>query len=84
MSIILQSLSVKNFLSVGNVTQTVDLNKCDLTLILGEKLDLGGDGARNGVGKTLILQAIHYALFGAAINAIRKDNLINKTNQKAR
>lgn len=82
MSIILQGLGVKNFLSVGNVTQTVDLNKCDLTLILGENLDLGGDGARNGVGKTLILQAISYALFGAAINAIRKDNLINKTNQK--
>ena len=82
MSIILQSLGVKNFLSVGNVTQSVDLNKCELTLILGENLDLGGDGARNGVGKTLILQAISYALFGAAINQIRKDNLINKTNQK--
>lgn len=82
MSIVLQKLRVKNFLSVGNVEQTVDLNKCDLTLILGENLDLGGDGARNGVGKTLILQAISYALFGAAINQIRKDNLINKTNQK--
>lgn len=82
MSIVLKTLTVKNFLSVGNITQAVDLNKCDLTLILGENLDLGGDGARNGVGKTLILQAISYALFGQAINQIRKDNLINKTNQK--
>ena len=43
-------------MSVGNQTQAVDLNRQDLTLVLGENLDLGGDdaGARNGTGKTTI------------------------------
>jgi hypothetical protein len=48
-----KNLTVKNFLSVGNVTQAIDFNRQDLTLVLGENLDLGGDdaGARNGTGK---------------------------------
>jgi DNA repair exonuclease SbcCD ATPase subunit len=78
----LKTLTLKNFLSVGAVTQTVNLDNRDLTLILGENLDLGGDGARNGCGKTTVLQAVSYALFGAPINAIKQDNLINRTNEK--
>lgn len=77
-----KNLTMRNFLSTGNVTQTIDIEKRDLTLILGENLDLGGGGARNGVGKTTMLQALSYALFGVPINNIRKDNLVNKTNQK--
>jgi DNA repair exonuclease SbcCD ATPase subunit len=82
MSIKLKTISVKNFLSVGQVTQSVDFDRNDLTLILGINLDLGGDGARNGTGKTTLIQALHYALFGSAINNIRKDNLVNRTNAK--
>ena len=77
-----KNLTMKNFLSVGNVTQAVEINKGELTLILGENLDLGGDGARNGVGKTTMIQALSYALFGVPINNIRKDNLVNRTNTK--
>ena len=80
--IVLKNVTLRNFLSIGQVTQAVDLNKTDLTLILGENLDLGGDGARNGTGKTSLLQAISYALFGVPINNIRKDNLVNRTNAK--
>lgn len=80
--IILKNITLKNFLSVGAVTQAVDLNKAELTLILGENIDLGGDGARNGVGKTTLVQALCYALFGVPINNIRKDNLVNRTNGK--
>jgi DNA repair exonuclease SbcCD ATPase subunit len=76
-------LTLKNFLSIGAVTQTVDFNNQDLTLILGENLDLGGDGAKNGTGKTSILQGLSYSLFGGGINNIKKDNLINRTNGKA-
>lgn len=76
-------LTLKNFLSIGAVSQTVDFNNQDLTLILGENLDLGGDGAKNGTGKTSILQGLSYALFGGGINNIKKDNLINRTNGKA-
>lgn len=80
--ITLKNLTMRNFLSTGNVCQTVNLNKPTLTLILGENLDLGGDGARNAVGKTTMLQAISYALYGSPINNIRKDNLVNRTNAK--
>lgn len=81
--ITVKTLTLKNFLSIGQVTQTVDLNNQNLTLVLGENLDLGGDGAKNGVGKTTLLQSLSYALFGVGINNIKKDNLINRTNGKA-
>ena len=78
-------LTVKNFMSVGNSTQAVNFDRKDLTLVLGENIDLGGDdtGARNGTGKTTIINALSYALYGQALTNIRKDNLVNKTNQKA-
>lgn len=80
--ILIKTLTLKNFLSIGQVTQAIDFDRKDLTLILGENLDLGGDGARNGTGKTTIIQGLSYALFGGAINQIKKDNLINRTNGK--
>jgi len=81
----LKSLTVKNFMSVGNQTQAVDFDKQQLTLVLGSNLDLGGDdsGSRNGTGKTTIINALSYALYGQALTNIRKENLINKTNGKA-
>ena len=80
----IKNLSVKNFMSVGNATQAVQFDRRDLTLVLGQNLDLGGDdtGARNGTGKTTIINALSYSLYGAALTNIKKDNLINKTNGK--
>lgn len=77
-------LTVKNFMSVGNATQAVNFNQEQLTLVLGENLDQGGGdgGSRNGTGKTTIVNALSYALFGQALTNIRKDNLINKINSK--
>ena len=69
-------------MSVGNSTQAIDFDRKDLTLVLGENLDLGGDGSRNGTGKTTIINALSYALYGTALSNIRKDNLVNKTNGK--
>ncbi len=71
-------------MSVGNTTQAIDFNRNDLTLVLGENLDTGGGdaGSRNGTGKTTIINALSYALYGNALTNIRKDNLINKTNSK--
>jgi DNA repair exonuclease SbcCD ATPase subunit len=71
-------------MSVGNSTQAVNFDRKDLTLVLGENLDLGGDdsGARNGTGKTTIINALSFALYGNALTNIKKDNLINKTNGK--
>lgn len=67
-------------MSVGNATQAINFDRKDLTLVLGENLDLGGDGSRNGTGKTTIINALSYALYGQALTNIRRDNLINKAN----
>ena len=80
--IILKNITLRNFLSIGAICQAVNFDRQELTLILGENLDLGGDGARNGTGKTSLIQALSYALFGVPINSIRKDNLVNRTNGK--
>ena len=71
-------------MSVGNQTQAVDFDKEHLTLVLGANLDLGGDdsGSRNGTGKTTIINALSYSLYGNALTNIRKENLINATNGK--
>ena len=80
----LKELTVRNFMSVGNQTQAVNFAQQNLTLVLGENLDQGGDdnGSRNGTGKTTIVNALSYALFGNALTNIKKDNLINKINTK--
>jgi len=56
----IKDLTAKNFMSVGNVTQAVDFDKEQLTLVLGENLDQGGDdnGSRNGTGKCLCINTI--------------------------
>ena len=80
----IKDLTVKNFMSVGNQTQAIDFQQKLLTLVLGENLDMGGDdaGSRNGTGKTTIVNALSYALYGEALTKIRRDNLVNKTNGK--
>ena len=80
----IKNLTVKNFMSVGNQTQAIDFDRGQLTLVLGENLDLGGDdsGARNGTGKTTIINGLSYAIYGQALTNIKRDNLINKINGK--
>ena len=69
-------------MSIGNNTQAVTFDTEQLTLVLGHNLDLGGDGSRNGTGKTTIINALSYGLYGEALTNIKRDNLINKTNAK--
>jgi DNA repair exonuclease SbcCD ATPase subunit len=80
----IKNLTVRNFMSVGNQTQAIDFDKGQLTLVLGENMDLGGDdsGARNGTGKTTIINGLSYAIYGQALTNIKKDNLVNKINGK--
>ena len=49
--ITIKNITIKNFMSVGQVTQSINLENRDLVLVLGENLDLGGNDSRNGVGK---------------------------------
>lgn len=74
---------MKNFLSVGNVTQAVKLDKNGLTLVLGSNTDSNGGTTRNGAGKTTILQAISYGLYGKPLTRIKVGNLVNNINNKA-
>jgi DNA repair exonuclease SbcCD ATPase subunit len=80
----IKDLTVRNFMSVGAQTQAITFDKGQLTLVLGENLDLGGDdsGARNGTGKTTIINGLSYAIYGNALTNIKKDNLVNKINNK--
>lgn len=77
------SLSLRNFLSYGNNTTVVELDRPGTTLILGEDLDntANGQGA-NGVGKTVIINALAYGVYGKPISNISLDNLVNNINKK--
>ena len=62
----------RNFLSTGNQFTEIQLNKNPTTLIIGE----------NGAGKSTILDAICFGLFGKAFRNINKPQLVNSINQK--
>jgi len=70
--IIFKSIKYKNFLSSGNYFTEIALNKSKSTLIVGQ----------NGAGKSTMLDAISFALFGKPHRKISKNQLINSINQK--
>lgn len=75
--LILKSIELRNFLSFGNATITIDLTALGSTLIVGENLDTMG---ANGCGKSAIINAICYALYNKPFDSISLNNLVNKTN----
>lgn len=70
--IIFKSVAWKNFLSTGNAENKVQLNKSKTTLIVG----------KNGDGKSTILDALCFALFGRPFRNIKKGQILNSVNQK--
>ncbi len=77
------TLSMKNFLSYGAVPTVLNLDRPGTTLILGEDLDNTEQGiGANGVGKTVIINALVYALYDRPISNISKDNLVNNINKR--
>jgi DNA repair exonuclease SbcCD ATPase subunit len=78
----IKNLTMKNFLSVGAVTLALNLDKHGLTLVLGANTDTAGGLTRNGAGKTTVLQAISFALYGKPLSKIKIPNLINNVNNK--
>jgi len=70
--IIFQTLSWRNFLSTGNYKTTVDLTRHDNTLVSGE----------NGAGKSTMLDALTFSLFGKSFRGIKIPQLPNSINEK--
>ena len=70
--IIFKSVEWKNFLSTGNTPNKVLLNKSSTTLIIG----------KNGEGKSTILDALCFGLFGKPFRNINKGQLVNSINNK--
>ena len=70
--IIFKSVEFRNFLSTGNTPTEIQLDKYNITLIIGE----------NGSGKSTVLDALTFGLFGKAFRNIKKDQLVNSVNEK--
>jgi DNA repair exonuclease SbcCD ATPase subunit len=70
--IIFKTLEWRNFLSTGNTPNKIDLNRSTTTLVIG----------RNGEGKSTMLDALTFALFGKPFRNINKPQLVNSINGK--
>ena len=70
--ILFKKLTYKNFLSTGANPITIELNKSKSTLIVGT----------NGTGKSTILDALSFALFGKPHRNVKKGGLVNSVNGK--
>jgi len=67
-----ENISIKNFLSIGEDGVMISLNDSPMTLIEGT----------NGAGKTTVMEAICFALFGKSYRGINKGCLVNSINKK--
>ncbi len=70
--ILFENIKWKNFLSTGNQYSEINLQGSQTTLIVGA----------NGSGKSTVLDALTFSLFGKPFRKINKGQLVNSTNEK--
>jgi DNA repair exonuclease SbcCD ATPase subunit len=70
--ILFKKVTYSNFLAVGNVPTSINLNDSNTTLIIGS----------NGAGKSTIIESIIFALFNKSFRKVNKNQLINSINEK--
>jgi DNA repair exonuclease SbcCD ATPase subunit len=70
--IIFRKVEFRNFLSTGNTSTEIILDKHNTTLVIGD----------NGSGKSTMLDALCFGLFGKAFRNIKKDQLVNSVNER--
>ena len=76
------TLTLRNFLSFGNKETVIRLDGNFMTVVMGENMDTGGEDSRNGVGKSAIIDALCYVLFGKVIRGTSNKGLVNKWANK--
>ena len=74
-----EKISIVNFLSVGDEPVVVEFGR-GLHIITG--LNKDKQDRRNGVGKSTIADAIHFAIFGSTVRELKKENIVNNINMK--
>ena len=74
-----KTLSIKNFLSVGEVPVTINFQG-GVNVITGTNYDK--EDSKNGVGKSTIADALYFALFGTTIRELSKDLIVNSFSKK--
>jgi len=74
-----KTITIKNFLSVGNTPVSVDFKR-GLHIITGINKDK--EDRQNGVGKSTIADAINFAVFGETLRDLKKEFIVNSINKK--
>jgi DNA repair exonuclease SbcCD ATPase subunit len=74
-----KSLTIKNFLSVGETPVTINFQP-GVNVITGINYDK--EDSKNGVGKSTIVDALYFALFGTTIRELSKDLIVNSFSKK--
>jgi DNA repair exonuclease SbcCD ATPase subunit len=70
--LLFRKVTYKNFLSTGDRPTEISLDKHNTTLVIGD----------NGSGKSTMLDALCFGLFGKAFRNIKKDQLVNSVNER--
>lgn len=79
---IFEKMTIRNFLSFGDTPQTIWLDGRRITTIMGVNLDSESQESRNGTGKSAVLDALAYCLYGKSLRGIPNAALVRTGMEK--